>query len=619
MSIRSGAWSLFLMLFAVFSVQTSSAQAIPSAGANRPTGGRYSLFSINASPYLSIPIGAESEAFGIGGGLGLSAGYRFPLLPLARVGAGLDYNFVTTGDPATSLSLLSLGAEAGLHLQVLPVLALDLIGGGGWFVAMLNGPGAPPEGNPFLSGGVRLDFDVADTWGIGAAAAFRYYAGLLNDVSIGVTTTYRIPALATVRKDGILPPGFTPLQSDGRGLRIIGLKTTPIFPVFLKYYDDHPLAEIALRNFERVPAQSIKLTALLKGYMDSSRECPVPVRVEPGQGASAQVFALFNDRLLEVAETTKLTMVLTVEYTQYGKTFREEYSPSVDVLYRNAMTWDDDRRMAAFISARDPAASGFARGVLSGARAARNTALSQDLQSVVLFCDEALRAYGLAYVKDPASALNTKDRKSIDTLQFPQQTLDYRSGDCDDLTILMCSLLESIGIETAFITTPGHVLPAFKLDASPEASLKIYGNAEDFIVQADKVWVPLEMTILSQGFLGAWREGAREWAKAGEAAALYPVREAWGAYAPVVVSGTAVPPPTPSAAVLASALKTGIQALIDRELTPRAVGLLEEAKKQSVSSAPSTPWESCTPVTASTTKPRNNSPRPRRATIIARP
>ena len=430
--------------------------------------------------------------------------------------------------------------------------------------------------------GTRLDFDVADSWGIGAGAAFRYYAGLLNGVTVGVTSTYRIPARSAVRKNERLPPGFTPLEGDGRGFEVIGLKTSPIFPVFYKYYDEHPLAEVALRNFERVPAQAVKVTALLKGYMDSARECLVPVRVEPGRDATAQVFALFNDRLLEIAETTKVALVLTVEYSQYGKTLREEYSPSLEVLFRNAMTWDDDRRMAAFISARDPAANGFARGVLSATRAARNPALSQDLQSAMLLY-EALRSHGLTYVKDPASALNTSDRAAVDSLQFPQQTLEFRSGDCDDLTILMCSLLEAIGIETAFITTPGHVFPAFALDIKPAEATKIYGQQGDFILRPDRVWVPLEMTTLSESFLGSWKEGSREWEKAGTAAALYPVRQAWGIYAPVVVSGTVTSPPTPSAASLSSALKSGIQGLIDREFAPRAAVLLQEAKKPGAS------------------------------------
>ena len=36
-------------------------------------------------------------------------------------------------------------------------------------------------------------------------------------------------------------------------------------------------------------------------------------------------------------------------------------------------------------------------------------------------------------------------------------------GDCDDSTALYCSLLESVGIKTALIQLPNHVLMAFDL------------------------------------------------------------------------------------------------------------------------------------------------------------
>ncbi len=355
-----------------------------------------------------------------------------------------------------------------------------------------------------------------------------------------------------------------------------------MFPVFSKYYDQHPLAEVALRNFEGVPADKIKLTATVKEYMDGARESSLQARIEPGSGATAQVFGLFNDKLLEVAEQTKLTLLLVLEYSQYGKTYRDEYSPSIDVLFRNAMIWEDDRRMAAFISARDPSANGFARGVLAAAREARNPALNQDLQSAMLIF-EALRSYGMIYTKDPASALATGDRRAVDTLQFPQETLTSRNGDCDDLSILFCSLLESIGVETAFITTPGHVFAAFQLGMRPEDAARAYGRSEDFLVRDGKTWVPVEITALSGDFLGAWKEGAREWNGENGKAGFYPVREAWKTFAPVVVSGATRAPALPAGGRLTAALKSNLQGLVSRELSPRADALLAEAKKSGAS------------------------------------
>lgn len=42
------------------------------------------------------------------------------------------------------------------------------------------------------------------------------------------------------------------------------------------------------------------------------------------------------------------------------------------------------------------------------------------------------------------------DIRDVETLQFPEQTLQLRSGDCDDKALLLSALLESIGFSTRF-------------------------------------------------------------------------------------------------------------------------------------------------------------------------
>ncbi len=551
---------------------------VSSTVGSKPSIARFSFLSVTASPFMGIPVGADAGVFNMSFGGGASAEYRLPFFPTAFVGGRLDYGFLPTPNPATSLSTLAFSGLAGVHLQLSPALSLKLFGSGGAFVAFLNGGGMPAEANPVVSGGLRVEYDFSPSFGIGAEGSYRYYAGLVSDVGVRVSGIYRIPAFSSAGSKGSLPAGFTPLESSGSGVGLIGYKADPIYPVFSKYYDSHPFAEIRVRNFEASTADSVKMTAIIKDYMDGARECSVPVRIEPGREVTAQVFGLFNDRLLQVAESTKFTLTVVLEYSQFGKQYREEYSPSVEVLFRNAMTWEDSKRMAAFISARDPSAFGFTRGVLSAARSSFNPALSQDLQAAILLY-EALRVYGMGYVKDPSSALAANKTTIVDSLQFPQQTLQFKSGDCDDLTILFCALLESLGTETGFITTPGHVYPAFVLSVRPADAVKYLGKDADFVIREGKVWVPLEITLLGQDFMAAWREGAKEWATAADKAVLYPVHEAWDLYPPVVMSGTAGAPAIPAASRLTTSLKAQLQKLMERELTPRASALINESKK----------------------------------------
>ena len=97
---------------------------------------------------------------------------------------------------------------------------------------------------------------------------------------------------------------------------------------------------------------------------------------------------------------------------------------------------------------------------------------------------EALRLYGINYVIDPNSSYIelSSQAEAVDYLQFPHQTLFYRGGDCDDLSILYSALLESVGIETAFITIPGHIYMAFALDIGEDEASHL---AKDILYMAD--------------------------------------------------------------------------------------------------------------------------------------
>ena len=98
--------------------------------------------------------------------------------------------------------------------------------------------------------------------------------------------------------------------------------------------------------------------------------------------------------------------------------------------------------------------------------------------------------------------------------------MEYRGGDCDDLTILYCALLEAVGFETAFITVPGHIFMAFSLDQSPAEALTRFSHPEELVIKENKAWIPLEVTAREGGFLKAWQMGAQEWRENAEVCSI---------------------------------------------------------------------------------------------------
>jgi hypothetical protein len=184
-----------------------------------------------------------------------------------------------------------------------------------------------------------------------------------------------------------------------------------------------------------------------------------------------------------------------------------------------------------------------------------------------------LADYGLKYVVDPASSYEnlSENVKAVDYVQFPIQTLDYKTGDCDDLSVLYCSFLEALGVESAFLTTPGHILTAFALDLTELEAQRVFAGTDSLIVYGGKVWVPVEATMLSSGFLVAWAEGAKQWREAVATGTdgFIPVRDAWRVYEPTYVPASEsndVVSRFPEVARIGSRFDREMKAFVDREL-----------------------------------------------------
>ncbi|NOZ82728.1 MAG: transglutaminase domain-containing protein, partial [Euryarchaeota archaeon] len=75
------------------------------------------------------------------------------------------------------------------------------------------------------------------------------------------------------------------------------------------------------------------------------------------------------------------------------------------------------------------------------------------------------------------------DPRSREFIQTPSETIYVRGGDCEDLTILLISLLENIGIKTYFVMTEDHAY-ALACGVSPEKLWKYVREA--MILQASR-------------------------------------------------------------------------------------------------------------------------------------
>lgn len=493
---------------------------------------------------------------------------------MGSLGLGASYAFLPTKAPDFSLSAGALTAQLGMRFPINRSISVRGLGEVGYFGASENGGGGTSAFNPYFSGGLSMGMTFGKSLEAEAGASYRSWYGLWNGVAVNLGISLHLGGRASSPR---LPPDFAPIRYEGRGLGFVGVQFDSVFPVFYKYYDNHTIGRILVHNFETAAATDIKATINVKRYMDEAKPAGAPPRVAPGATAPIELYGLFTDAILDIVEITKLPVSVVLEYTQYGQKFRDEYVGTLEVRDRNGIIWDDDRKAAAFISSKDPEALAWSKNVAATVRDLLNPAVNPNLQAAMAV-HEALRTQRFAYVKDPTSALESQNRKIVDSIQFPRQTLGYRAGKCSDLTVLYCSFLESVGVPTALVTTPGHILMAVDLEMDPAEVPKVFLRPGDLIIRDGKVWLPIETTDRKGSFSTVWQTGAQEWreAESKKAAGFFPVHEAWKEYQPVVYEAGGKPAPLPDTRAVAAGFRSELSAYIGVELGPRVAAIESE-------------------------------------------
>jgi tetratricopeptide (TPR) repeat protein len=493
----------------------------------------YPSVRVDISPGVAFPLGADIDYFGPGIGGTADAAFTMPFLPALSLGPETGYSInLLSGDHGDRLSTIRGGAFLRFSPFLAPWLMISLQGGGGFYYSFLNQETNQSGYNPYAGGSLGLTAVLGKrkAFGIGVEGTFRSYLGFFNEAGVTVSASLHLGKRITPKRkeQTITVPEVRP---ELKPLQLSDVTTDPLFPTLSKYYDDHPFGSVRVYNPNEFPLNDVQVLFYINTYMDSPKECARIKELAPGEERSIDLYGLFNTSILDVYEKTKVTAVVQAKYTGTDRSGETEQPATVDILDRNALMWDDDRRAAAFVTAKDPVIMKFAKNVMSLIDA--KSGINENLyKGMAVFT--ALDELGMTYNIDPASSYAelSETEQLIDYLQYPRQTLDYKSGDCDDLSVLTAALLESIGIETAFITIPGHIYLGFSLGVPYSEAMKIFINPEELIEYNGEAWLPLEITQIKEGFLTAWITGARQWKQASEydEAGFFPLREAWKTY-----------------------------------------------------------------------------------------
>lgn len=504
-----------------------------------------SSIGISITPEAQLPIGSKSSNYKTGAGarieglLGFSENFFFtPILDAGAAFIPLDLaedGFLSS----TNLTLLHCGLGVKTSIGIGDRTSLFARAHASGYLAALIGESTGNAGGLAFGGGGGLSFLLSPTSQIELCSAYNSYTDLYEGLSLSLGVTMRLfgPGNRAIPRADFAPSGAGPVSDY---IYFSSVELDRVFPVLYKYYDDHPMGKATIINQGKKPVENIEIRLSLKQFMDAPKVSARIDKLEPNQEKEIDIYALFNEQILNVTEGAKLAAEIRADYKLSGGagwSGTDQEVVTLETYNRNAMRWDDDRKIAAFVTAWDEEIQRFARNNASVVDDYGIDAIARELQLAMVFL-HAMDLHHCVYVVDPTSAYfeMSRDADAIDSVQFPRQTLQFKAGDCDDLSATFAALMEASGVYTAFITVPGHIYTAFKLGMSRQEAMRTFSRPQDLIVMDDEtVWLPVETTLLRDGFLTAWIEGASQWRKyhALDKAELIETEKAWQHYEPV--------------------------------------------------------------------------------------
>jgi tetratricopeptide (TPR) repeat protein len=324
---------------------------------------------------------------------------------------------------------------------------------------------------------------------------------------------------------------------SGSGGRIAmeDLRLERVFVSAHKQYATEPLGRVKVRNDSAEDYKNLKLSFFIKEYMDF----PVTKEIPELKAKSAQELTLnatFNNKVLGIDEDTRVLVVATLAMAD-ARDGSQEITQAMTLYGRNAIVWSNSDMIGSFVTPRDDTLRNFVREANNKYAGPSQNVLNRPLsQAATLF--NTLSALGLRYQPDPNTPFSRLSAEQVDYVQFPRETLKLKSGDCDDLSVLLAAGFENLGIEAALVEVPGHLFLMFRTGLKEADRGLISLQDELFVVRDGEVWIPVEATLIATSFTEAWAEGARKYHEAAKAnqVKVVSLRKAWEKYAPATLA-----------------------------------------------------------------------------------
>ncbi len=354
---------------------------------------------------------------------------------------------------------------------------------------------------------------------------------------------------------------------SGSGGRIVveDLRLNRVFVAAHKQYATEPLGRVRVRNDSAEDYKALKLSFFIKEYMDFpvTREIP---ELKAKTSLELPLNATFNNKVLGIDEDTRVLVVVTLAMAD-ARDGAQEVTQAMTLYGKNAIVWANSDMVGSFVTPRDETLRNFVRESANRYAPPAQGALNRPLaQAATVF--NTLSALGLRYQPDPNTPYSRVSADQVDYVQFPRETLRLKSGDCDDLSVLLAAAYENLGVETAFVEVPGHLFLMFRTGVKA-ADRGLISLQDDLLALRDgEVWIPVEATLVATSFTEAWAEGARRYREAAAARQVRVVslRQAWERFPPATLAPLALAVEVPTGERVARLIEREQRLLLSRRL-----------------------------------------------------
>jgi hypothetical protein len=281
-----------------------------------------------------------------------------------------------------------------------------------------------------------------------------------------------------------------------------------IYPTFTDNYVDYPFAYAEIVNLTDEYV-TVKPMARIEGVNDENIQSPIS-SIAPYDTAMVPFYIIVPETYVsDKAVLSYADFYLFVLNEKPDDQFQKA------VLINSNNSWDGRVSNLQYFIKKDLDFSiNYSKTVLSSNKTLLDTLHTEleDFYKAKLLFNEFIK--NLTYISDP--------RATGEYVQFPNQTIELKGGDCDDLSVCYSSLLESVGIQTALVDYKAngkvrHVNVLFNTKLMPGQAKLITNNDTKYFVREnvdgkDEIWLPVEVTSLTD-FETAWNLGSEKFNK----------------------------------------------------------------------------------------------------------